>query len=226
MEKYTAALPKCPQNVTMSPGDNTMGKLTESFFLRDTVMVAQDLLGRYLVREDNGTTMVCRITETEAYIGAIDKACHAYGGKRTSRTETLYAAPGTAYVYLIYGLHCCLNFVTEPKGIASAVLIRGAEPVYGADAIAQRRFGTKTDNLTSYQKKNFMNGPGKICKGLNIDRTLNNLALGDSKLWVADELPALELPKRKADFPFHQGKRIGIEYAEEAVDFPWRFWLD
>ena len=207
-------------------GGDAMGQLTESFFLRDTVTVARDLLGRYLVREDNGVIMVCRITETEAYVGSIDKACHAYGGRRTARTETLYAAPGTAYVYLIYGMHCCLNFVTEPEGIASAVLIRGAEPVYGTDAIAQRRFGRKAAEMTPYQRKNFLNGPGKLCKGLNIDRSLNNAPLDDPKLWIVDELPGLGLPARKDDFPFHQGKRIGIDYAEEAVDFPWRFWLD
>lgn len=203
-----------------------MGTLTESFFLRDTVTVAQDLLGRYLVREDAGDMMVCRITETEAYVGAIDKACHAYGGRRTARTETLYAAPGTAYVYLIYGMHCCLNFVTEPEGTASAVLIRGCEPVRGIDAVAQRRYGRFTTEMTPYQKKNFMNGPGKLCKGLSIDRSLNNLPLGDSKLWLADELPALGLSGRNEPFTFCTGKRIGIDYAEEAIDFPWRFWTE
>lgn len=203
-----------------------MAKLTKDFFLRDTVEVARDLLGRYLVRYDNEELMVCRITETEAYVGAIDKACHAYGGRRTARTETLYAAPGTAYVYLIYGMHCCLNFVTEPEGVASAVLIRAVEPAYGTDAIALRRFGIKAAEMTAYQKKNFMNGPGKLCKGLSIDRTLNNLLLGDVRLWLADEIPELGLPKRKEDLPFCTGKRIGIDYAEEAIDFPWRFWME
>ena len=118
-----------------------MARLNREFFLQDTVAAAQALLGCYLVRVDGGETIVCRITETEADVGAVDKACHAYGGRRTKRTETLYAAPGTAYVYLIYGMYSCLNFVTGPEGEASAILVRGCAPVYGADAAARRRFG-------------------------------------------------------------------------------------
>ena len=203
-----------------------MARLDEKFFLRDTVLAAQDLLGRYLVRVVDGETMVCRVTETEAYIGAIDKACHAYGGKRTPRTETLYAAPGTAYVYLIYGMYNCLNFVTGPKDTASAILVRGCVPVHNADAVARRRFGVTAAEMSAYQKKNFMNGPGKLCKGLSIDRTLNALPLGSSALYLADELPEYGLERRPENPPFHTGKRIGIDYAEEAVEFPWRFWLD
>jgi len=200
--------------------------LGEDFFLRDTVEVAKDLLGRYLVREDGGETMVCRITETEAYVGKVDKACHAYGGKRTERTKTLYAAPGTAYVYLIYGMHNCLNFVTEPEGIASAVLIRSCEPVWGVESVARRRFGVSAAKLTTYQRKNFMNGPGKLCKGLSIDRSLNSLPLGDSHLYLTACIPEWGLTERPVGLPFQTGKRIGIDYAEEAADFPWRFWLD
>lgn len=203
-----------------------MARLDETFFLRDTVRAAQDLLGCYLVRETDGEVMACRITETEAYIGAIDKACHAYGGRRTPRTETLYAAPGTAYVYLIYGMYNCLNFVTGPEGEASAILVRGCAPAYNEDAMAMRRFGVRTAEMSAYQRKNFLNGPGKLCKALAIDRTLNGLPLGSGRLYLADELPELGLTRRPADLPFHTGKRIGIDYAEEAVDFPWRFWLD
>lgn len=203
-----------------------MARLDEKFFLQDTVRAAQKLLGCYLVRETDGEVMVCRVTETEAYIGAIDKACHAYGGRRTPRTETLYAAPGTAYVYLIYGMHNCLNFVTGPEGEAAAVLVRGCAPVYNADAAAMRRFGVRAAEMGAYQRKNFMNGPGKLCRALAIDRTLNGLPLGNRQLYLADELPELELPRRPAHLPFHTGKRIGIDYAGEAVDFPWRFWLD
>lgn len=202
-----------------------MTPLGMDFFHRDTVTVAQDLLGRYLVREDGGCRMVCRITETEAYVGAVDKACHAYGGRRTPRTETLYAAPGTAYVYLIYGMHCCLNLVTEREGAAAAVLIRGCQPVSGVEAISRRRFGAATAELTPYQRKNFMNGPGKLCKGLSIDRSLNGLPCGSSALCVAADIPELSLAARPRELPFHTGKRIGIDYAEEAIDFPWRFWL-
>ncbi|MDE7218468.1 MAG: DNA-3-methyladenine glycosylase [Oscillospiraceae bacterium] len=203
-----------------------MARLEREFFLQDTVTAAQELLGRYLVRTDGGETMVCRITETEAYIGAIDKACHAYGGRRTRRTETLYAAPGTAYVYLIYGMYSCLNFVTGPEDVASAVLIRGCVPVHGADAAAQRRFGVKAAEMSAYQRKNFMNGPGKLCRGLSIDRGLNALPLGSDALYLAHDLPELGLARRPDRLAFHTGKRIGIDYAGEAVDFPWRFWLD
>ena len=107
-----------------------MDILTREFYNRDTLTVARDLLGRDIVRVlEDGTELVCRITETEAYIGRLDKACHAYGGKRTPRTETLFAPPGTAYIYLIYGMYHCLNFVTEEEGEPAAVLIRGAVPV-------------------------------------------------------------------------------------------------
>lgn len=203
-----------------------MARLGREFFLRDTVETARDLLGRYLVRQVDGELLVCRVTETEAYVGAVDKACHAYGGRRTARTETLYAAPGTAYVYLIYGMYCCLNFVTEQEDVAAAVLVRGCEPVYGADSVARRRFGVDAGQMTPYQRKNFMNGPGKLCKGLSIDRSLNGLLLGNDQLWLADELPELGLSVPEGPLPIRVGKRIGIDYAEEAVDFPWRFWLE
>ena len=140
--------------------------------------------------------------------------------------RTLYAAPGTAYVYLIYGMYSCLNFVTGPIGEASAILIRGGVPVYGGDGAARRRFGLPMEEMSAYQRKNFLNGPGKLCKGLAIDRTLNSLPLGSETLYLAYDLPELGLPERPGDLPFHMGKRVGIDYAEEAVDFPWRFWLD
>ncbi len=201
-----------------------MARLTQDFFLRHTLEVARDLLGRYLVRTIADQTMICRITETEAYIGAIDKACHAYGGRRTARTQTLYAAPGTAYVYQIYGMYHCLNFVTEPEGVASAVLIRGCVPVYNEDLIAQLRFGVSVAQLSRNQRKNFLNGPGKLCKGLSIDKRLNNTPCGDNTLYLADEITELSLLRRGSDFKYRTGKRIGIDYAEEAADFPWRFW--
>ena len=203
-----------------------MARLNREFFLQDTVTAAQALLGRYLVRVDGGETIVCRITETEAYVGAVDKACHAYGGRRTKRTETLYAAPGTAYVYLIYGMYSCLNFVTGPEGEASAILVRGCAPVYGADAAARRRFSIAAAEMNASQRKNFMNGPGKLCRGLSIDRSLNGLPLENQVLYLAHDLPELGLARRPEELPFHTGTRIGIDYAQEAVDFPWRFWLD
>ena len=200
--------------------------LPQSFFLGNTVDIARSMVGKYLIRQYDGITLAARITETEAYVGRMDKACHAYNYRKTQRTETLFAPPGTAYVYLIYGLHCCLNFVTEPEGEPSAVLIRGLEPRCNADIIAENRFGRKMQSLTPYQRKNFLNGPGKVCAGLNIDRTLNNLPYGSPSLFLCSQLSDVGLPDwEEAPLCIKAGKRIGIDYAEEAVDFPWRFYL-
>lgn len=203
-----------------------MAKVDRSFFERDTLTVAKELLGLYLVREVPEGQLVCRITETEAYVGRIDKACHAYGYKRTPRTETLYGLPGTLYIYLIYGMYHCLNFVTEAEGEPCAVLLRGLSPVLGTDQLAQNRFGKKFDQLSAYQRKNFLNGPGKLCSALSLTRAENNTLLGD-KLWISDDLGDFGLSKIPSEpLEIKVGKRIGIDYAEEAVDFPWRFWLE
>ena len=202
-----------------------MARLNWEFYDRDTLAVARDLVGCFLVRELDGTVMACRITETEAYIGAVDNACHAYGGRRTARTETLYAAPGTSYVYFIYGMYHCLNFVTEAEGVAAAVLIRGGQPVVGTEEISRLRFGVKHDSLTAYQRKNFLNGPGKLCRGLAIDRSLNALPWSNGQLYVCDSLPEYGLQDTRRDLNILTGKRIGIDYAQEAVDFPWRFYI-
>jgi len=194
-----------------------MEKLDREFYDRDTVTVARDLLGKLLVRELDGHRLVGRITETEAYVGPIDKACHAYNYKRTPRTETLFAPPGTAYIYLIYGIYSCLNFVTEPEGTPCAVLIRAAEPIESEVQIALNRFGKLPEELTPYQRKNFLNGPGKLCKGFALTRAQNGLSLLGDTLYAAEDgfIPG----------KIHVSKRIGIDYAEEAIDFPWRFYL-
>ena len=202
--------------------------LPQSFFDRDTVEVARDLVGKYLVRRYDGVTLAARITETEAYVGRVDKACHAYNYRRTERTKVLFGPPGTAYVYLIYGMHCCLNFVTEGEGEPAAVLIRGAVPRYCQHIISENRFGCKMESMTAYQKKNFLNGPGKLCAGLNIDRSLNGLPWGSGELFVCEKLSDVGLPDWRSDekpLDIQVGKRIGIDYAEEAVDFPWRFYI-
>ncbi len=201
-------------------GGGRVEPLTREFYDRDTVETARDLLGKLLVRElPGGERFICRITETEAYVGRVDKACHAYGYKRTPRTETLFAPPGTSYIYLIYGMYHCLNLVTEPEGEPCAVLLRGAVPVENGDMIAQNRFRCKLSELTAYQKKNFLNGPGKLCRGLELTRAQNGLDVTgrEGGLYVCDG------PHPEKIFV---GKRIGIDYAEEAVDFPWRFWTE
>ena len=199
-------------------------KLSKLFYDRDTCQVAQDLLGKYLVRVQNGIPLVVRIHETEAYVGPIDKACHAYNYRRTARTETLFAPPGTAYIYLIYGMYHCLNLVTEPEGEPAAVLLRAGEAVLGGDTIRRFRFGDAPWN--AYRRKNFLNGPGKLCEGLSLTRAQNGMDLMGDTLFLCDDPADLGLPPPE---PAHEtirtSPRIGIDYAEEARDFPWRFEL-
>ena len=202
-----------------------MTRLTHKFFDRDTLAAAQALLGKYLVRNLDGQLLAGRITETEAYIGWCDKACHAYNYRRTPRTETLFMGPGHAYIYLIYGMYHCLNFVTEPEGEPAAVLLRGLEPAAGMETMQRLRFGAAPMN--GYRRKNFLNGPGKVCKALALTTAQNRLDLEGDTLFLCDsladigaeDLPAV--PERIC-----AGPRIGVDYAEEAKDFPWRFWLE
>lgn len=191
--------------------------LSRSFYDRDTLEVARELLGCVMVREYEGERLMGRITETEAYIGRCDKACHAYGYKRTKRTETLFAQPGTAYLYLIYGMYTCLNFVTEREGEPAAVLIRALEPLEGVGTMARLRFGVPLEHMTAYQRKNFLNGPGKLCKALDLDRSLDGHDLLKAPLYV--------LPRQGPVGEIESGPRIGVDYAQEARDFPWRFWI-
>jgi len=156
-----------------------------SFYERETTQVARDLLGTLLVRKTCDTLQIGRIVETEAYLGIQDKACHASKG-RTSRTETMFGPPGHAYVYLVYGMHHCLNVVTEPEGNACAVLLRALEPVYGIT--------TRCD------------GPGRLCRSLGIDRTFNGQRLTSSDLWISPRLPG---PAPCMD----RRPRVGVDYA-------------
>lgn len=196
-----------------------MERISLDFFARDTLTVARELLGMCLCRNIDGFTLKARITETEAYIGRMDKACHAYGGKRTPRTETLFAQAGTVYIYLIYGMYHCLNFVTEQLDEPAAVLIRGIEPLTENDRelFARYRFGRSYAELSSYQKKNFLNGPGKICKALSLTKEQNGILLNGDTLFLE---PLPQIPSE-----IKVGTRIGIDYAEEAVNFPWRFYI-
>ena len=203
-----------------------MARLSRDFYNGDTVETARALLGKCLVRVRNGETLACRITETEAYIGRCDKACHAYGYKKTPRTSTLFMAPGHAYIYFIYGMYHCLNFVTEPEGEPSAVLIRTIQPVAGADTMRRLRFGDAPMN--AYRRKNFSNGPGKVCKALSLSSSENRTDLTGDTLFVCDTLADIglpEIPPTEHEI-LRCGPRIGIDYAEEARDFPWRFWLE
>jgi DNA-3-methyladenine glycosylase len=166
------------------------------------VEVARDLLGRRLARVDEGVAIAGRIVETEAYIGSEDLACHASKG-RTKRTEVMFGPPGVAYVYLIYGMYHCLNAVTEGEGFPAAVLIRAVEPEVGIQG--------RTD------------GPGRLCRAMGIDRTLNGVDLTGETLFIASgDRPQGQPPD---DALVDSGPRVGIEYAGEWTDKPWRFWL-
>lgn len=203
-----------------------MTRVCRNFFIGDTVEIARNLLGCYLVRIWNGEMLVCRITETEAYVGSIDKACHAYGYHKTARNAAMFGPPGHAYIYLIYGMYHCLNFTTNVESEPDAVLLRGLAPVYGTERMALLRYGKSLSELSAYQKKNFLNGPGKCCKALDLDRSLNGVDLLSDTLYICQTLSDLGLPEEKINQTIHCGKRIGIDYAEEAVDFPWRFWTE
>lgn len=162
-----------------------MRKLPRAFYDRDTVDVAKDLLGKYLIHVDRGVERIGRIVEVEAYLGPHDLAAHSARG-RTARTEVMFGPPGHAYVYLIYGMHFCMNVVTQPEGHASAVLLRALEPVQNVEGRTC--------------------GPGLLCKAMGIDRRLNAHDLLSNDLYIAKgpELSPLKIVKRP---------RVGVDYA-------------
>lgn len=192
-------------------------KLDREFYSRDTLTVARELLGKVLVHNINGQKLRGIIVETEAYLGLRDKAAHSYGGRKTKRMESMYDLPGTAYVFFIYGMYYCFNIVTERIGVPEAVLIRGIEPIEGLDFMARNRFGVDYDNLTKRQKRNLTNGPGKLSIAFNIDKSLDGVDLCGDSLYLEHG--------DGREFNIVQTKRIGIDYAEEARDFPYRFYI-
>ena len=190
--------------------------LNKEFFKRDTLSVAKDLLGKIIVKNDNGIIYKAKIVETEAYLGVDDRAAHTFGDRKTERNKIMYEDAGTVYVYQTYGIHFMLNFVTQDKNIPDAVLIRAIEPLNQFDKISLNRFGKIYNELTSYQKKNITNGPGKLTKALNIDKDLNGNNLFNQSFYVEDD---------NSIFDIIIDKRIGIDYAQEAIDFPYRFYI-
>ncbi|AOZ80600.1 DNA-3-methyladenine glycosylase [Clostridium pasteurianum] len=192
-------------------------KLNRKFYNRDTVEVAKDLLGKILVHRVEGKITSGKIVEVEAYKGFKDKAAHTYNGRKTKRVEIMYGKPGFSYVFFIYGMHYCMNAVTREEGIGEAVLIRALEPIDGMKIMSQRRYGTSFELLKKRQIINLTNGPSKLCKALDIDKGCNGLDLCEDKLFIEQS--------NKQDFDIGISKRIGIDYAEEAKDFLWRFFI-
>jgi len=177
----------------------------------NVLTVAKDLLGKLLVVPGpNGKRVSGKIVEVEAYRGPEDRASHAFGGRRTKRTETMYDSGGVAYVYFVYGMYYQFNVVSNVADTPHAILVRALEPVEGIEIMRERRHTHSDHNLTS--------GPGKLCIAMGIDRQLNAADLSGDRVWLEEfeHVP----PRRIA-----RGPRIGIDYAQEWIDKPWRFWI-
>ena len=187
-----------------------MGRLGRDFYRRSTLTVAQELLGKRLVRVADGQRLSGIIVEVEAYIGEDDAACHAARG-RTPRNEAMYGPPGHAYVYFIYGMHHCLNVVTEEEGFPAAVLIRALEPMEGLEIMRRHRPGKPDRELT--------NGPAKLCQALAIDKRFNRVDLCTSEVLFIEESRTVTQEEIEAS------PRIGIKADELARSVLWRFYI-
>ena len=186
-------------------------KLSIDFYTRDNVVtIAKDLLGKLLVTKFDGVLTAGRIVETEAYNGATDKASHAFGNRRTRRTEVMYATGGTSYVYLCYGIHHLFNVVTNMAEIPHAVLIRAVEPVIGVKTMLAR---TKKDKLDFTITK----GPGNVSKALGITTRQTGISLLNDELFIADDGYSVKKSMVIST------ARIGVIYAEEDALLPYRF---
>jgi len=188
-----------------------MNRLTRDFFARDTLAVARALLGQRLVRVLDGKRVSGRIVEVEAYVGEDDRASHAHCG-RTRRNAPMYGPPGHAYVYFIYGMHHCLNVVTEREGYPAAVLIRALEPLEGIEEMQERRAGRPVVQLT--------NGPARLCQALDVDRRFDG-----ADLCMPDALLFLEEDAAVPDEAIATGPRIGVRGDETAITVAWRFYI-
>ncbi len=188
-----------------------MKKLPKTFYTRhDVVKISKELLGKVLCTNIDGLLTKAIITETEAYAGTTDKASHAYGGRRTPRTEVMFAEGGCAYIYLCYGMHSLFNVVTSEKGIPHAVLIRAAQPLAGTEIMLQRS-GKK--RITP----DMLQGPGKVAKALGLHFSLTGTNLLGNKIWIEDHNIKIT-EKNISSTP-----RIGIDYAGEDAKLPYRF---
>lgn len=188
-------------------------KLEDSFYLRDDVVsVSRELLGKVLCTNIDGVLTSAAITETEAYAGVADKASHAYGNRRTRRTEPMFAAGGIAYVYLCYGIHHLFNVVTNVAGTPHAVLIRAGEPVAGVQKMLQRRDKNRVD-------KTLLGGPGSLARALGISTADTGTCLSGDKIWIQDVGTSVD------EASIRTGPRVGVDYAGADAAQPYRFRL-
>lgn len=206
-----------------------MKKIDRNFYNRDTATVAKELLGKYLVHRVDGEDYIGKIVETEAYLGADDKAAHSYNMRRTERNKVMFGSPGFAYVYFIYGMYYCFNVVTREEEVPQAVLIRALQPISSLDKMAINRYRDKFDKnkvLKDKEIKNLTNGPGKLCNAMKIDKSLNGIDLCADELFIVEGVDSkYEGYKNDETFEIISSKRINIDYSEEAADFLLRFYI-
>jgi len=179
------------------------------FLNADPVRLAHDLIGQFLISDKEGQQTGGRIVETEAYKAPEDKACHAHLNRYTKRTSVMFEAGGRTYVYLCYGIHHLLNIVTGPQGAAHAILIRAIEPIWGLERQSERRSGRP--------RREWTNGPGKLTKALGITKADNNRPINQKSSSIHLFRSPQSNPKVQS------APRIGIDYAEECIHWPWRF---
>ena len=195
-----------------------MAKLPRQFYERNTLQVARELLGKRMVHHAPEGESSGKIVEVEAYIAPEDKASHAYGGLRSSRTEIQYGPGGYAYVYLIYGMYHCFNVVTNKAGCPEVVLIRALEPVEGIELMQKRRRGrTGSSEADGRKIASLCKGPGRLCQAMAITREHNGIDLCGATLYLEDEGPQ--------NFQIETSPRINIDYAAEYRFKPWRFFI-
>ncbi|MBO6585656.1 MAG: DNA-3-methyladenine glycosylase [Gracilimonas sp.] len=186
-------------------------KLSRSFYERDEVVqISKELIGKVICTNFDGVQTAGIIVETEAYNGRTDRACHAYPDVRTARTETIYGPPGYAYVYLCYGIHHLFNVVTNREGLADAILIRAIQPIEGEDIMVQRRGRDKLQPVIT-------NGPGKLSQAMGITTSNNQSDLLGDIIWIEDR--GIKFAEKEIE----ASPRIGVDYAGEDAELPWRF---
>lgn len=206
-------------------------RLPREFFVTDALVLAQALLGKIMVHRTPYGTVRGIITETEAYMGVEDKGSHTYMGRRTERTEPMFHIGGTSYVYFIYGMYNCMNITAGEAEIPQAALIRAVEPAdeasrkimerLRAEKLSRRKktsehAGTK---LPASVRKHLADGPGKLCIAMDITKKDNDVDMAESEDFFLTE--GIEVEEAQIE----KGRRIGIDYAEEAADYLWRFTL-